>query len=60
MARINGLEAGMRALPDGALAGRTAEFRERLRRGESLDDLLPEAFAVVREAAMPRAGHAAL
>ena len=48
---VGGLENGVTALADGALAARTAEFRERIARGESLDDLLPEAFAVVREAA---------
>ncbi|TDR80389.1 preprotein translocase subunit SecA [Paludibacterium purpuratum] len=48
--RINALEEGMRALSDEALAGKTAEFRERLTAGAALDDLLPEAFAVCREA----------
>src|SRR5207302_653657 len=38
-------------LSDADLAGKTEEFRERLRQGETLDDLLPEAFAAVREAA---------
>ena len=47
---INGLEASVRDLTDEQLRGRTAGFRERVARGESLDDLLPEAFAVVREA----------
>jgi preprotein translocase subunit SecA len=47
---INALEPAMRALPDEALAHKTVEFRERLAKGEALDDLLPEAFAVVREA----------
>ena len=51
VALINALEAGMRALPDEALAARTGELRGRLARGESLDALLPEAFALVREAA---------
>ena len=41
----------MEALSDEALAHKTIEFRERLGKGETLDDLLPEAFAVVREAA---------
>ncbi|OQX15270.1 MAG: preprotein translocase subunit SecA, partial [Desulfobulbaceae bacterium A2] len=50
VARINELEDGVRALDDGALAGRTVEFRQRLEQGEPLDALLPEAFAVVREA----------
>ncbi|MDR7507909.1 MAG: preprotein translocase subunit SecA [Armatimonadota bacterium] len=48
---INRLEPEIAALSDAALAGKTAEFRERLESGETLDDLLPEAFAVVREAA---------
>ncbi|HBT83762.1 MAG TPA: preprotein translocase subunit SecA, partial [Desulfuromonas sp.] len=48
--KINSLEAGLTPLADDALTAKTLEFRERLARGESLDDLLPEAFAVVREA----------
>ncbi|KIL40663.1 preprotein translocase subunit SecA [Gordoniibacillus kamchatkensis] len=48
--QINGLEAVMEPLSDGELAAKTAEFRRRLAEGETLDDLLPEAFAVVREA----------
>jgi len=48
---INGFEAGMEALSDGGLTGKTAEFKKRLQTGEALDDLLPEAFAVVREVA---------
>ncbi len=48
--RIGELEAGTRTLSDSELRGRTAELRERHTRGEVLDDLLPEAFAVVREA----------
>jgi preprotein translocase subunit SecA len=48
--RINALEPEISALSDPALQGKTAEFRQRLERGETLDDLLPEAFAVVREA----------
>lgn len=47
---INGLEPEISAMSDEQLAGKTVEFRERLAKGESLDDLLPEAFAVVREA----------
>ncbi|WP_396623405.1 preprotein translocase subunit SecA [Luteitalea sp.] len=50
VARINGLEPSMQQLGDAQLRAKTAEFKERLSRGESLDDLLPEAFAVVREA----------
>jgi preprotein translocase subunit SecA len=48
--RINGLEPAMMALDDAALTEKTAEFRARLTEGATLDDLLPEAFAVVREA----------
>ncbi len=47
---INALEPSMETLSDAELAGKTAEFRSRLENGESLDKLLPEAFAVVREA----------
>jgi len=48
---VAGLEPSMKALSDDALRSKTAEFRGRLDRGENLDDLLVEAFAVVREAA---------
>ena len=48
--QINALEPEVAALTDEQLAARTPAFRERLAAGESLDDLLPEAFAVVREA----------
>lgn len=48
--RINALEPSMEALSDEALQAKTAEFRTRLAGGETLDALLPEAFAVVREA----------
>jgi len=47
---INALEASTVALSDDALRGKTDEFRARIERGESLDDLLVEAFAVMREA----------
>ena len=47
---INALEPAMAALTDEALQGKTAEFRHRLAAGETLDALLPEAFAAVREA----------
>ncbi len=50
VAAINELEAQIQALSDSDLAAKTPLFRERLSRGESLDDLLPEAFAVCREA----------
>ena len=49
--RINALEPQMEALSDAELAGQTPAFRARVANGESLDSLLPEAFAVVREAA---------
>ncbi|MHB1988074.1 MAG: preprotein translocase subunit SecA [Acidimicrobiales bacterium] len=48
---INGLEAEIELLSDDALAAKTVEFRDRLSNGEDLNDLLVEAFAVVREAA---------
>ncbi|MCK5405708.1 MAG: preprotein translocase subunit SecA, partial [Desulfobulbaceae bacterium] len=48
--RINGFEPEMQKLDDGGLAAKTVSFKERLAKGEPLDDLLPEAFAVVREA----------
>ena len=48
--KINGLKDEMAALSDEALAVKTVEFRQRLAEGETLDDLLVEAFAVVREA----------
>ncbi len=48
--RINALEPEIQALSDAELAARTPHFKERLEKGESLNDLLPEAFAVVREA----------
>ncbi|MEP7012688.1 MAG: preprotein translocase subunit SecA [Acidobacteriota bacterium] len=51
VAQINELEAGVKNLSDEGLRGRTAEFRTRIENGESLDDLLPEAFAVAREGA---------
>ena len=48
---INALEPELAQLDDAALRGKTAEFRARLEAGAALDDLLPEAFATVREAA---------
>ena len=50
VAEINALEPDVQALSDDELRARTVDFRERAARGESLDDLLIEAFAVVREA----------
>ena len=49
--RINALEDGLKALSDAELRAKTDEFRGRLSAGETLDDLLAEAFAVAREAA---------
>ncbi|MDO9218131.1 MAG: preprotein translocase subunit SecA, partial [Lacisediminimonas sp.] len=49
--KINAFEPAISALSDDELKGKTAEFRGRLAQGETLDDLLPEAFATVREAA---------
>ncbi|MBR2753246.1 MAG: preprotein translocase subunit SecA [Lachnospiraceae bacterium] len=49
--QIEGLEEEMRAKSDEELRAKTTEFKERLAAGETLDDILPEAFAVVREAA---------
>jgi preprotein translocase subunit SecA len=49
--QINSLEPQLRRLSDAELQAKTPEFKERLSRGASLDDLLPEAFAVVRETA---------
>src|SRR5690606_15045753 len=51
VAAINALEPEVAALSDEQLRGRTETFRKRLAAGETLDDLLPEAFATVREAA---------
>jgi preprotein translocase subunit SecA len=48
--KVNALEAQMEALSTDQLRGKTAEFRDRLEKGESLDAMLPEVFAVVREA----------
>src|SRR5579875_3249557 len=54
--QINALEPAMQALSDEALRAKTGEFREKLAAGATLDDLLPEAFAVVREAAIRTLG----
>ena len=48
--KINGLEAGMKALSDTDLQAKTGEFQQRIADGQSLDKVLPEAFAVCREA----------
>ena len=54
--RIEALEPEMQALSDGELRDKTKEFRQRLDDGETLDDILPEAFAAVREAAVRSLG----
>jgi preprotein translocase subunit SecA len=48
--KINSLEPGVQKLSDAGLSQKTAEFRTRLNKGETLDEILPEAFSVVREA----------
>lgn len=50
--KIEALEDDMEKLTDDQLKGKTDEFKDRLKNGETLDDILPEAFAVVREAAV--------
>ena len=54
--KINGMEEALQALDDAALAAKTAEFKERYANGEALEALLPEAFAVAREAAQRTLG----
>lgn len=56
VAKINDLEPEMQALSDDGIKGKTQEFRDRLDNGESLDELLPEAFAVAREASVRTLG----
>ena len=56
VARINALGEAMQAMDDNALRAKTDEFRSRLSEGEKLDQLLPEAFAVVREAGVRALG----
>ena len=48
--KINNIEPNIEKLTDEQLKAKTSEFKERLQKGETLDDILPEAFAVVREA----------
>ncbi|MFC1533441.1 preprotein translocase subunit SecA [Thermodesulfobacteriota bacterium] len=50
--KINGMEPDIKALSDEQLQAKTGEFKERLSKGETLDELLPEAFAAVREASV--------
>jgi len=54
--RTNGLEASVQKLSDAELAAKTVAFRERVAKGEALDALLPEAFAVTREASVRALG----
>ena len=56
VAAINAFEPGLKSLSDEQLAAKTSEFRERLAQGTALEDLLPEAFAVVREASVRALG----
>ena len=56
VALINSLEPQMQKLSDAELAHKTVEFKERIARGETLEQLLPEAFAVVREASIRTTG----
>ncbi len=56
VARINELEPGIKALSHDAMRAKTAEYRGRIDKGESLDDILPEAFALVREASVRTLG----
>ena len=58
--RIEALEPEMEALSDEELRGKTKEFKERLKEGETLDDILPEAYAVVREACLQKSWNASL
>lgn len=52
VAKVNAFEPSLQALDDAALAAKTEQFKARLAAGESLDDITPEAFAVVREASV--------
>ncbi|QWD68506.1 preprotein translocase subunit SecA [Polynucleobacter sp. VK25] len=52
VAKVGAFEASLQSLDDAALSAKTAEFKSRLAAGESLDDITPEAFAVVREASV--------
>jgi len=56
VALINSLEPQMQKLSDAELAHKTVEFKERIARGETLEQILPEAFAVVREASIRTTG----
>ena len=54
--QVEALEPSVQKLSDEALRNKTEEFRARYQKGETLDDLLPEAFAVVREASVRTTG----
>ena len=54
--KILSLQSTMAAMSEEELKGQTAKFKDRLAQGETLDDLLPEAFATVREAAKRELG----
>ncbi len=56
VAKINEIEASYQSLSDDQLKAKTPEFKERLKRGETLDDILPEAFAVVKNACRRHVG----
>ncbi|MCL2335186.1 MAG: preprotein translocase subunit SecA, partial [Endomicrobia bacterium] len=56
VSKINGFEPSVQKLSDDELKAKTAEFRDRLSKGETLDDILPEAFACVREASVRTTG----
>ena len=55
---VNAIEDDFVKMSDDELRAMTPELKERLANGETLDDIMPEAFAVVREASQARAGHA--
>jgi len=48
--KVNSLEPSMEKLSDEEMRGKTAEYREKIEKGMALDEILPEAFALVREA----------
>ena len=56
VARVNAFESAIKQLTDDELKNKTIEFRERLEKGATLDDILPEAFACVREASVRAIG----
>jgi len=58
--KVEAYDEAMQALTDDELRGKTQEFKDRLAAGETLDDILPEAFAVCREGAVEKPGNEAL